>query len=359
MRGSSRSPPRLLPTAGRRGGGGRGTGRGPERDDSREQGFDVVLTISNQIALPGRHPVIVDKRRLGKGAKTVALHHLSWAEVLAAAVTHHRHRGVDDPEQAYILSELIRYLEHPRSGALEFNDMGQNWVSVRDDVCARTARPAAKPVLDVVDRLEQLGRYAALRLEQRLGTSVTVVRPRSLSDLGARQAQAAATLSLGRQVRPDAARTGRPEHHDGDRGPARGNADGPGDRPGSGRGPTVDAGPLAPPPIARRSRDCACAGTHVLRPYGDDCSASGPGAQHPGGLGARGRPRDQALRAVARPASGHEARRGSGRLHQQRARRHRRLLRPGPAAAPCLDARRSSCQERPHGRGERRRGRAR
>lgn len=50
-------------------------------------------------------------------------------------------------------------------------------------------------MMDVVGRFEQLGRYAALRLEQRLGTSVTVVTPRSLSDAAARQAQAAATLT--------------------------------------------------------------------------------------------------------------------------------------------------------------------
>jgi stress response protein SCP2 len=164
-------------------------------DVAREQGFDAVLTISNQMALPGQHPVSADKRKLGKGAKTVALHHLAWAEVLAAAVTHQVHRGVADPEQAYILSELIRYLEHPRSGALQFNDMGQNWVGVRDDVCARTARPATKPVLDVVARFEQLSRYAALRLEQRLGTPVTILTPRSLADASARQAQSATTLT--------------------------------------------------------------------------------------------------------------------------------------------------------------------
>ena len=35
-------------------------------------------------------------------------------------------RGVDDPDQAWILGELIRYLEHPRSGALDF----RIWVGV-------------------------------------------------------------------------------------------------------------------------------------------------------------------------------------------------------------------------------------
>ena len=70
--------------------------------------------------VPGPHPTKVDKRKLRK----VALHHLSWSHVLAEAVMQKEHRGVADPDQAWILGELIRYLEHPRSGALEFDDMG-------------------------------------------------------------------------------------------------------------------------------------------------------------------------------------------------------------------------------------------
>ena len=84
-------------------------------DVAREQGFDAVITISNEIApTPGAHPTAVDKRKL----KKVALHHLSWTQVLTEAVMQKEHRGVADPDQAWILGELIRYLEHPRSGAM-------------------------------------------------------------------------------------------------------------------------------------------------------------------------------------------------------------------------------------------------
>lgn len=49
-------------------------------DVAREQGFDAVVTISNEIpAVAGQHPTKVDKRKL----KKVALHHLSWSQVLA------------------------------------------------------------------------------------------------------------------------------------------------------------------------------------------------------------------------------------------------------------------------------------
>lgn len=95
-------------------------------DVAREQSFDCVLTISNQMApAAGVHPVDVDRRKL----KRVELQHLSWAEVLTIAVQQRVHRGVSDPDQAWILGELIRYLEHPRSGALDFTDMGAAWVT--------------------------------------------------------------------------------------------------------------------------------------------------------------------------------------------------------------------------------------
>jgi hypothetical protein len=140
-------------------------------DIARDNNFDAVLTISNQMApTPGVHPVDVDRRKLRK----VALHHLSWAEVLTIAVQQRVHRGISDPDQAWILEELIRYLEHPKSGALDFNDMGGCWVSVRDAVANGTLRPNDKGLSDVISRWEQLVRFAALRLGRELGAMVEV-----------------------------------------------------------------------------------------------------------------------------------------------------------------------------------------
>lgn len=78
-------------------------------DIAREHGFDALVTISNEIpAMAGQHPTKIDKRKL----KRVALHHYSWSQVLFEAVMQKEHRGVADPDQAWILGELIRYLEH-------------------------------------------------------------------------------------------------------------------------------------------------------------------------------------------------------------------------------------------------------
>jgi hypothetical protein len=141
-------------------------------DIAREQGFDALLTISNEIPpAADQHPTKIDKRKLRK----VALHHLSWSQVLASAVVQKEHRGVADPDQAWILGELIRYLEHPRSGALEFEDMGPSWVPVRDSVAAGTLRVGDKAAPDVAARFDALLRYASLRLGRQLGTEVTPV----------------------------------------------------------------------------------------------------------------------------------------------------------------------------------------
>ncbi|CAN5891837.1 hypothetical protein BH24DEI2_BH24DEI2_25430 [soil metagenome] len=138
-------------------------------DIARDHGFDALMTVSNEIPpVAGQHPTAVDKKK----TKKVALHHLSWSKVLTEAVMQKEHRGVADPDQAWILGELIRYLEHPRSGALEFTNMGASWVPVREAVSAGTLRTTDQGAAEVVSRFDALLRYAGLRLGRQLGTDV-------------------------------------------------------------------------------------------------------------------------------------------------------------------------------------------
>lgn len=138
-------------------------------DIARDQRFDAVITVSNEIpAIAGQHPTAVDRRKLRK----VALHHLSWTRVLTEAVMQKEFRGVADPDQAWILGELIRYLEHPKSGAMEFDDMSDSWVDVRDAVRAGTLRATDPGVAEVASRFDALLRFASLRLGRQLGTEV-------------------------------------------------------------------------------------------------------------------------------------------------------------------------------------------
>ncbi|MEV6365602.1 stress response protein [Micromonospora musae] len=162
-------------------------------DIAREQGFDALITISNEIApVPGQHPTTVDRRKLRK----ITLHHMPWTEILTQAVQQKEYRGVADPDQAWVLGELIRYLEHPRSGALEFSDMGPAWVNVRDAVSTGTLRPNDAGAAEVAGRFDALVRYACLRLGRRLGIEVTpALTRRDLADPSARTQSLASQLT--------------------------------------------------------------------------------------------------------------------------------------------------------------------
>lgn len=146
-------------------------------DLARAHGYDAVLTISNQItASPAEYPIPVDARKLRK----VTLRHLSWWQVMTEARVQHKHRGIADTEQAWILGELIAYLDHEKAGAGGFEDMGEFWVPVRDGARQGSLRLADKGVRDVAARWEQFVQFIALGLCQDLGRNVEVAWPRKL-----------------------------------------------------------------------------------------------------------------------------------------------------------------------------------
>lgn len=150
-------------------------------DLAREHGFQAVLTISNQISTSSDEaPVAVDRRKL----RSVHLRHLSWWRILTEAIMQHQHRGVRDPDQAWILSELIAYLEHEKSGAVGFEDMGQSWVQVRNAARDGTIRPKDPGVQDVVERWEQFVEYLCLGLSQDLGVQVISAQSRARDGQG-------------------------------------------------------------------------------------------------------------------------------------------------------------------------------
>ncbi len=141
-------------------------------DLAMEKEFDCVLTISNQIAIiPGEHPVDVDGRKLRK----VELYHLSWSRILTEAVLHKSHKGIEDRDQAWILGEMIRYMQHEKTGALDFCDMGEHWVGVRNAVEQRTLRSADKKGIEISGKWEELVSFTVLRLGRDLGTDVQEV----------------------------------------------------------------------------------------------------------------------------------------------------------------------------------------
>ena len=162
---------------------------------ARQQTFDAVITISNEIAAsPGSHPT--EGLRVRSNSK-IQVHHISWTALLSTAVMFKVHRGVDDPEQAWLVGELIRYLEHSASGAMAFDDMGPNWVPVRDGARDGTLRKTDDGVQDIAVRWDQLLRYAALQLGAQIGSDVQHVLSRAHTEQKARTAHLVDALVSG------------------------------------------------------------------------------------------------------------------------------------------------------------------
>lgn len=144
-------------------------------DVAKEQNYDAVITISNEIPpVLGSHPVSVDRRK----TKSIDLFHFSWVRLISIAVMEKEVHGIEDPDQSWILGELIRYLEHEKSGALDFSDMGAAWTRVRDAARKGVMRKGDPELEEVVTKFDALIRYTCLRLGQRLGTEVFPQLPR-------------------------------------------------------------------------------------------------------------------------------------------------------------------------------------
>ncbi|HEX2155089.1 MAG TPA: hypothetical protein VHL52_14080 [Acidimicrobiia bacterium] len=162
-------------------------------DLARQDGIDHILTISNEIA-PSHNIHPTEGLKVRANSK-VAVSHLSWTAILTTALRIQQHKGVRDVEQAWILGELIRYLQHPASGALDFEDMGPNWTSVRDGARASELTRRTQGVEEISSRWDQLLRFAALRLASDIGEDVNSVMPRNQRDPSKRTAYLVESLT--------------------------------------------------------------------------------------------------------------------------------------------------------------------
>ena len=140
-------------------------------------GADAVITISNQFAArPTHHPVTVSKRKLGK----IGLYHWSWTFLLTQAVIEEGSKGVEDPDQAFILNELIRYLDHDSSGVTGFNRMPATWKNLCASVQHGTRLTRSAPeVVDAATSWHGLTRFIALKMSVGVGREVSVYLSRS------------------------------------------------------------------------------------------------------------------------------------------------------------------------------------
>jgi len=147
---------------------------------ARVEKFDALLTISNEVlTLSGEHPTSgIDARKL----RSTKITHYSWIRIITECLLQSEHRGVKDADQAWILKELIRFLQSDASGANEFDDMGANWVPVREGIASGSIASSDKRLTEIVHKYESLMRFVAFKLSARLGVQAQEIAPRLAKD---------------------------------------------------------------------------------------------------------------------------------------------------------------------------------
>jgi hypothetical protein len=98
---------------------------------AKAQKIDAVITISNQFTpVPDHHPCQPNKRMI----RSVPLYHWSWTFIMTQAHLLNQNEAVDDVDQVFILSEFLRFLDHPSAGVSSFNSMNPEWKGVVETI---------------------------------------------------------------------------------------------------------------------------------------------------------------------------------------------------------------------------------
>ena len=81
--------------------------------------IDAVITISNQFtSKPEHHPI-----KLSTKKTRVKVYHWSWWYIVTQAYLLISNTDIDDPDQHFILEEMLRFLEHSDTGVTRFDSM--------------------------------------------------------------------------------------------------------------------------------------------------------------------------------------------------------------------------------------------
>ena len=136
---------------------------------AKDNGFDAVITISNQAARPdGLPPLNVDRRRL----RSVPMFHLSWDRLLSEARVLTRNEGIADTDQQWMMNEWIRYVADPTSRIISPPTLGEHWNEILRAAREGNLATAARFIPETVGQWEAFLRKLSLRLRAQLGVDV-------------------------------------------------------------------------------------------------------------------------------------------------------------------------------------------
>ena len=168
-------------------------------DLAKEQGFDAVITISNQFAaLPSHHPIKVNKTK----TRSVGLFHFSWLSIISRSILLIDSKTVEDIEQAYMLREMIRFLEDDASGVSSGMRMSAHWRDTCEAVHQGSQlKKSDDTVLEAIADWHQLTRFLSIQLSIKLGQPCVAWMPKKhVSDSAVRLSDDVSTVVAKNEV---------------------------------------------------------------------------------------------------------------------------------------------------------------
>jgi len=139
---------------------------------AREHSIDALISISNEfVARPTHHPFSVSKALL----KRVDWFHVSWTSILTDAILLHEDSEIDDPEQAFLIREFVRFFSHESAGVSGYTQMPPCWTSTVNTIKAGgVLKKNSDEVEEIVAGWHQEVRELSLQLSQYLSRKVSV-----------------------------------------------------------------------------------------------------------------------------------------------------------------------------------------
>lgn len=142
---------------------------------AREYGIDAVVTLSNQLVPLETHLPYAIPKSITNRTKFL---HISWISLLtdATLILSEKNWGNDiTHEQVFILDEMTRYMEHPKSGVRYFDQMNEEWGDLVIGVRNRTKfKKDDLAIKNAVSSWHQEERDVCLMLSRRIGKQVGI-----------------------------------------------------------------------------------------------------------------------------------------------------------------------------------------
>lgn len=145
-------------------------------------GINAVLTVSSQAALPNGQPPGIKLN--GNRLRSIPVTHLSWsrllseAQVLSYADDRSGKQSIDDADQAWMMSEWIKYVSAPGSKIIEPPQLGPKWNELVKAARANNIATEAVAAESVARHWDAYLTKFALQFRAKLGVDVEVKMPR-------------------------------------------------------------------------------------------------------------------------------------------------------------------------------------